>query len=109
MSDREAHRETRNVQICNGRAYNLPNKLAEFIELLLGHLQSIPEEFRDTAVVEIEADEGSCNFAISYARPETDQEMVTRQHNAQEYKARMEVRELEQLRALAAKHGKTLT
>lgn len=57
--------------------------VVEFIKWLEGHLASIPEEFRQSATVEIGSfssweDSHYAEIEISYTRPETDEEVRQR-------------------------------
>lgn len=79
-----------------------PAKVTDLIEWLRAKLEAIPKEFRDNAVYEILPQEGWCEYAVYYYRPETDDEFEERRIavHRQQYQTRIsEIATLERLRA----------
>ena len=64
--------------------YDIPEKASEFMAFWQSKLDKIPAEFMDSARIEVEAESyydcASLNVEISYARPESDSEMESREH-----------------------------
>lgn len=82
--------------------------LVEYIAWLNEKLQGIPEQFRASATVVIEAEEGydypGLSYAIKYERPETPGETAAREEKEQQQKEEAEAREKQLLAQLLAKH-----
>jgi hypothetical protein len=84
--------------------------LAEFIAELSKLLASIPEEFRDRAVLNFERYAGDYESSrgqmdVSYERLETDEEVARRKAMADASARDQAQRELRELARLAAKYG----
>jgi hypothetical protein len=63
--------------------YDIPEKASEFMAFWQSKLDKIPDEFIDSARIEVEAnsyyDSVTLDVEITYVRPETDGEMETRE------------------------------
>ena len=86
-----------------------PNALVAYAEWLAVKLSEIPEEYRATASVEIEAeasyeDSAELKYRITYKRPETDAERMARQADESHAAENQRAFELEQLKLLRAKY-----
>jgi len=88
---------------------DIPEKPSEFFAFWKEKIQLVPEEYREVALIEIEAEEdyGSAMLAatVSYYRPETNQEEALREGRE---KTRVELnkqQELRQLEMLKKKYG----
>ena len=85
-----------------------PQNLSEHIRWLTEKLESIPEQFRDAAKVEIEAtssyDCPSLEYSISYERPETLAEKQNRIAKKTVISEATRLREIETLNRLKAKY-----
>ena len=98
-----------------GKPYSTspPENLIEHIKWLEEKLQSIAEEFRESAVVRIYADEGygdpTLIYKIWFSRPETDHEESTRERQDQARDEAVRERELAELAKLRAKYGSEQT
>jgi hypothetical protein len=61
-----------------------PEGLAEFREWVDDLLEGIPEEFRDSAKIQIDSTtsygQSLATVTVSYVRPETDEEAARREH-----------------------------
>jgi hypothetical protein len=55
-----------------------PESLGEFVHWIQEKYESIPEEFRESGVLDMYADDNSLYFEIRYSRPETEEEEATR-------------------------------
>lgn len=89
--------------------YSLPNRAGEFWKWLTSLLEELPEQFRDSAIIEFGAknDYGDLTptLTVSYRRPETDEEERQREeHQRQSDEQRREIL-LRQLRELDQKRG----
>ena len=91
---------------CN---YDLPTKPDEFIAFFEEKIALVPNEYRDSARVEVEADiyydSTKLNVMVSYKRLETDEEENARLKREKEQKAWKENQELCQLEKLKEKYG----
>ena len=76
-----------------------PENLQEHIEWLKAMLENIPEEFRSSGDIEMDADEYRMEYDVSYERPETAEELETK---AKDEAARTEKRRREEPATLAA-------
>lgn len=85
-----------------------PEDAKEFIAWFVGKIDSIPEEHRATAKIEINAvssyGDTYGNIGISYNRPETDEEEERRGEQERRIRANQKDRELKELAALKAKY-----
>lgn len=85
------------------------SNLVKFIAEIQRHLYSIPEEFRDEAVIDIGAtssyDSYYAQIEITYTRPETAAEEAARLGDETARAQFLEQREREMLRQLQAKYG----
>ena len=85
-----------------------PENLIEHIAWLEEKLQSIPEEFRESAFVKIYADEEygdpTLIYKIWFSRPETDNEEATRERQDQARAESVREREIAELAKLRAKY-----
>lgn len=85
-----------------------PVDAKEFIAWFNGKIESIPEEHRATAKIEIESKssygDSYANIKISYPRPETDEEEERREEQERRIRGNQKDRELQQLAALKAKY-----
>lgn len=82
----------------------------EFIAFFQEKLASIPEEFRSSAIIEVDSIsgyEGSSYASINiyYYRPETEEEVKVRESKAQNKAELLRQRELKQLEELKRKYG----
>ncbi len=71
MSETQRHETVFCKDFCD-----LPENLAEFIEIITNAMKDIPAEYRPAAEVEFETgfEEYGGEFSISYTRPETKEE-----------------------------------
>lgn len=88
MSDEHKTR----VFVLNESLYGEANTLAGWMEWLRERFDRVPEEYRDTAILEIDSvggyeGEHHTEAEIYYSRPETDKE---RQQREAKHKARLE-------------------
>ena len=64
-------------------AYYLEGKIIDVIEKLKSALEDVPEEYRDSASLEADADieysSPYCYFEVTYRRPETEKEKEERE------------------------------
>ena len=85
-----------------------PEAAEEFIAWFVGKVETIPEEHRATATIELtSASSYDCSFAnveISYSRPETDEEEERREEQERRIRMNQKDRELQQLATLKAKY-----
>ena len=87
----------------------IPNNAAEVLEWLSDKVNSIPEEFRDSALFEVDArsnyeDSAYASIRISYVRPETDEEEAKREDEERRHAERRRDGELRKLAELKAKY-----
>lgn len=71
----------KDVLLCTLECADIEIKLGQFIELLKLKKESIPEEFRDSAKIDLDFYDGHVDFDIYYTRPETDEEFEKRVNN----------------------------
>lgn len=87
---------------------DIPEKADEFIRFWQDKINMVPEEFRDTAKIEMEAEEsyGCATFeaTVSYIRSETDKEERSREKRAQDSQESIKRRELADLAKLKLKY-----
>lgn len=102
----------KNIKVFQSEQYDADfpsSNLVEFISEFKRHLESIPEEFRSGAVVEIDAtssyDSYYAQIEITYTRPETAAEEAARLGDETARAHFLEQREREMLRQLQAKYG----
>ena len=85
-----------------------PEDANEFIAWLVEKINSIPEEHRATAKIEIDTTSSYgdtyANLAIKYNRPETDEEEERREGQEKGIRENQKARELRQLETLKAKY-----
>ncbi len=85
-----------------------PENLIALIAWLNNKLYAIPEPYRETAIVEMDAellyDRPSLTYQISYRRPETDEEETQRENYESLRNRRLEAHELEMLKKLKEKY-----
>jgi hypothetical protein len=78
--------------------YAIPEKATEFMAFWQSKLDKIPDEFMDSARVEVEAESyhngASLDVEISYVRPETDSEMESREYQEKQIADRNKERKL---------------
>lgn len=90
--------------------YELDNKLTKVIARLQEVLAGIPEEYRDSADMDVSAyDEYGSSYVsveITYRRPETDQEMEAREFREEAYRKASCERDLAEFERLKAKFAK---
>ena len=92
--------------------YALDGKLTDVIDRLTTILLSIPEKYRETAIIDIEVDQynyDQCQiiYHITYQRPETTEERGRRLKEMREYKKRMMETERQQYLILKGKYEKS--
>lgn len=86
-----------------------PTDATECVAWFAGKLDAIPAEYRETAKVEIESvasyeDSHYARIVIHYYRPETDDEMASREAQELGCQEAQKARELRTLAALKAKY-----
>lgn len=79
----------------------------DFIETMKDVYESIPQEYRGAARIDIDSDYDSStvNLVVHYERPETDGEMKHRIEREKKFKEDEEKSERETLKRLLAKYG----
>jgi len=90
--------------------YDLPTKPDELIAFFQEKIALVPEEYKDTAEIEIEAESifdnyTALNIKITYRRPESDEEEKKRLEREKAQKEWRENQELCQLEKLKEKYG----
>jgi hypothetical protein len=99
---------TKRITLFNGRPSEMGECLQDAIEWLQDKLKAVPEEFRSAVEVEIEGYDNygvpSASMAISYLRPETDDERRARQQAEGRRQTEAEAKEVRQLAELVQKH-----
>ena len=87
---------------------DIPTKPDEFIKYWQDKIDLVPEEYRDSTRIEIEADSyydcGSLYASVSYTRPETDSEYGIRMRSEELSEKRHKASELRKLEELKAKY-----
>ena len=87
---------------------HLPTNLKECIEWLQERIESIPEQFRDSAEIEMDVyEEYGCpyqTYIIQYERPETKEERTRRRSIENMHKAEVRRVELNNLKRLKEKY-----
>ena len=83
-----------------------PESLPDFIRRMQAKLEEIPEEYRQSAKIEVREhdDLGRAEYVIKYTRPETEQEIKARDAEIEAMKRRRERNEREQLARLKRKY-----
>lgn len=86
-----------------------PVQAADFVAWFQGHVNGIPEQYRDTARIEIDSTSGwedshYARIEISYKRPETDEELSARRATERARISEQEEAEKRQLAALKKKY-----
>lgn len=85
-----------------------PEDGKEFIAWFIGKVETIPEEHRATAKIEISSvnsyGDAYGSIEIGYNRPETDEEEERREEQERRIRANQKDRELKKLAALKAKY-----
>ena len=89
--------------------WDLPTKASEFMAFWQSKLDEIPNAYRDTAEIEVEAepsyeDSAVLSVRVTYSRPETDDEVSSRERQENAAKERQREREMAQLRELRKKY-----
>ena len=89
--------------------WDLPTKASEFMAFWQSKLDEIPNAYRDTAEIEVEAVpsyEGSAVLSVSvtYSRPETDDEVSSREREENAAEERKREQEMAKLRELRKKY-----
>lgn len=89
-----------------------PEDASGFIAWFVGKIETIPEEHRAAAKIEIDSASGYegdhyGHIEISYSRFETDEEEERREGEEKRYMENQKNRELQQLAALKAKYGES--
>ena len=88
---------------------DIPEKPDEFLAFWKDKIDRIPEEYRDSATIEVKGVDNygdpGVKVTVSYVRPETDEEEDRRKRGNQETKDSIERRELEELRRLTKKYN----
>lgn len=69
-----AYPETRSVNIDTSNIDLYGTPIADFCTQLLEAIATIPEEFKDSATIEINGNEDYAELSIYYERPQTDEE-----------------------------------
>lgn len=91
-----------------GYSNNPPEKLLEFQKWLEDQIAAIPDEFRDSAVIEIGAEAAydwpSMTMVITYSRPENDEERAAREREEARNAEAQKAHEIALLRKLKAKY-----
>ena len=82
-----------------------PDKLVEAIAWLNGKLLEIPEEYRDTAKIDVDSVSSYAHVEIVYTRPETDEEADYRIKVENQRQENIRRSELETLNRLKAKYS----
>ena len=97
---------TKKITLYNSRAAknDPPENLQGHITWLQAMLESIPEEFRCSGVVELHVDEYHMEYEVIYERPETAEEAEVRERNERSRREKMQQQELATLAALKAKY-----
>jgi hypothetical protein len=89
------------ILVYNDDANERPSLLIDYIEWLKEKLEEIPEQFRDSAYVNIEASEsygnGRLEYYIKYTRPETDNERESRKFKENERVKEQAARDMAEL------------
>lgn len=89
--------------------YDLPETPEAFLAYWKEKFERVPEQFRASTRVEVEAntcyDSAQLSIAVSYVRPETDEEMSRRERDEASRLSAQEENERRQLAALKAKYG----
>ena len=101
------------IEVFNKQRYDCdwpPRGAVEFIAWFEEKINSIPEEFRRAAIVDLGAVESYDNsyyatIEIYYCRPETKEEERIRADKEQEYAKSLREKELKQLKELKRKYG----
>lgn len=81
-----------------------PHKLIAYIAFLQTVLAAIPEELRESACVNIVANEGWYEYEIEYERPETQQERENRERDERRRDEHAKHDELQTLKRLLKKY-----
>ena len=83
-----------------------PESLPDFIRWMQAKLEEIPEEYRQSAKIEVRKydEEGCAEYVIRYTRPETEQEIKARDAEIEAMKRRREADERKQLERLKRKY-----
>lgn len=81
-----------------------PENLQEHIAWLQAMMESIPEEFRSSGDIEMDADEYRMEYEVSYERPETAEEMEAKANAGAVLAEKRRREELATLAALKAKY-----
>lgn len=86
----------------------MPTKPDEFIKFWQDKIALVPEEYRDSTKIEVDAnfyyDHASLEMFVSYRRPETDSEYDVRIEAERLEQRRLKARELSKLEELKAKY-----
>ena len=94
---------------CNDVNYEVPEEPDKFFSYFQDKLDLIPNEFKKTAKIEIEAesdyDSGRLYLTVSYTRPETNEEMAIKKKKEKDRKEFVENQELCKLEELRKKYN----
>lgn len=111
MEAKMTERRTTRVEVvntCDAEIFNSGTTLASTIDYLNSVLNSIPDQFRAVAIIQVYSDtKHDCPYStlqISYTRDETDEEMQRRIDDAYSYAAKMEHKERQLLAKLSEKY-----
>lgn len=107
MSDLQKVMKPKKIEIYSDTFYGMPEKMIEFVEYFQDKLESIPEEYRESACVDIEAGDeySSGSLKIYYMRPETIEEEKFRKEQEQNREDDNKRWELKKLVELQKKYG----
>lgn len=101
------------VELATFPGYLFPTKATESINWFLDKLSQIPEEFRESATIQIETvqdyDDYHTEITFSYSRPQTDEEVLAEERKVRSAKKYKEQQDLEMLARLKAKYEGTPT
>lgn len=88
---------------------DLPENFVQFMEFMQNHMDKIPEDHQNNAIIEIESlYEGCINVKIYYTRPLTEKEIQQQQDQQVMQNNNEVIREKQQLKKLLQKYGEEL-
>ncbi len=91
------------VTLYNEYGWSPPPDLREFVAWANALLDGVPEEFRDSAEIDLESDESGAHISAWYDRPETAEEVEERTARARQRMDETNARERAMYEALKAK------
>jgi len=102
-------KQTKQIKVYELGYDDVPQKADEFIKFWQDKINMVPDEFRGTTEIEMEAEESygcaTLEATVIYKRPETDKEEQLREKQAQDRQEAITRRELEELTKLKRKYG----